>query len=290
MALLVHAVWVWGNSLPELNTITPVLQIENSRFVSIRDTLFDAVKPDSDVEKLPADPNGLVWLTISDPGVPGQKGFNGQMSKHEITNAQYCQFLNSLIATGKIVVDADGYVYAIEDTTFSQRYFYTFTANSNSQIAYSNGLFQVRSRDGHTMADHPVTYVSWYGAIAFCNYYGYRLPSEWEWQGVADYDGSYAYGCGTTINQSIANYNVANPLSLSSFPYTTPVDSHLPCGYGLVDMAGNVWEWTSSVNADNQPAIRGGSWLDNDSACAVSNRFNVNSLSTNSIIGFRVCR
>ena len=55
--------------------------------------------------------------------------------------------------------------------------------------------------------NHPVTFVSWYGAMAFAAHYGWRLPTEWEWQAVADYDGSYTYGCGTEINSKIANYD-----------------------------------------------------------------------------------
>ena len=103
--------------------------------------------------------------------------------------------------------------------------------------------------------NHPVTYVSWYGATAFASYYGYRLPSEWEWQAVADYDGSYNYGCGTTINNSIANYQG------SIHPDGTTVGGAFGIyGYGLADMAGNVWEWTSSPYGSNLYALRGGFW------------------------------
>ena len=45
-----------------------------------------------------------------------------------------------------------------------------------------------------------MTYVTWYGATAICNYYGYRLPTELEWQAVADYEGEFNYGCGIDID------------------------------------------------------------------------------------------
>jgi formylglycine-generating enzyme required for sulfatase activity len=81
-----------------------------------------------------------------------------------------------------------------------------------------------------------------HGATAFCNYYGYRLPTEWEWQAVADYDGSFTHGCGTSINNSIANYYY------STHPNgTTIVGAFGAYGYGMCDMAGNVLEWTSTV-------------------------------------------
>ena len=78
-----------------------------------------------------------------------------------------------------------------------------------------------------------------------------RLPTEWEWQAVADFNGIYNYGCGKTINQSKANYylgsgNYCNPLGLSNIPYTSPVGYYPAYGYGMCDMAGNIWEWTST--------------------------------------------
>jgi hypothetical protein len=112
------------------------------------------------------------------------------------------------------------------------------TGGGAARINYSGGVFSVDSG----FENHPVTYVSWYGATSFCNYYGYRLPTEWEWKAVADYDGSYPYPCGPNINNSIANY------CGSTHPYgTTSVGAFGTYGYGMCDMAGNVWEWTSSL-------------------------------------------
>ena len=163
----------------------------------------------------------------------------------------------------------------------------------NSQITYSGGVFSVRSRDGYSMANHPVVVVSWYGAMAFCNYYGYRLPTEWEWQAVADYNGSYTYGCGTTIDPSKANYWPNNPLGLTSYPYTSPVGYYPAYGYGLCDMAGNVWEWTSSLYDPRYSyrVLRGGGWDYYVNDCTVANRYySVYPFSTLNTIGFRVCR
>ena len=245
----------------------------------------------------PCIPDGMVWVYIDDPGVSGHEGFTGYMSKYETTNAQSCEYLNSAMNDGLITVYNDR-VYAVSDTSHSQAYFYIPATNSYSQITYSDGTFSVRSRDGYSMANHPVVEVSWYGATAFCNYYGYRLPTEWEWQAVADYDGSYTYGCGTTIDQSKANYrdgDFANPLNLSSHPYTSPVDYYEtngrpgPYGYGMCDMAGNVWEWTSTVSGSGR-GVRGGGWSYSFNNCTVSNQLSRDPYRFNATMGFRVCR
>ena len=245
----------------------------------------------------PAPPNNMIFVDIYDPGVSGHEGFFVLMSKYETTNAQYCQFLNAALASGDITVDANivyGANGSISGADFvGEIYFATYAADDDSQITYSDGTFSVRSRDGYDMSDHPVVEVSWYGATAFCNYYGYRLPTEWEWQAVADYDGSYIYGCGTTIDLSKANYwdnGFANPLGLSSYPYTSPVNHYSSYGYGMNDMAGNAWEWTDSIYSGIRRVIRGGCWYSGVSGCTVSRRLNSYPYGTYDLIGFRVCR
>jgi hypothetical protein len=233
-------------------------------------------------------PEGMVLVYINDPGVAGHEGFAGYMSKYETTNAQYCEFLNAAMAEGLLTV-YNNRVYAADDTTHSQLYLTLYAARPYSQITYSAGIFSVRSRNGYSMATHPVVMVSWYGATAFCDYYSFRLPTEWQWQAVADYDGTYTYGCGTTIDTTKANYNNINPLGLSADPFTTPVDYYPPYGYGLCDLAGNALEWTST-QAGSFYILRGGHWYEEDYACAVTYWINALPDFSASHIGFRVCR
>jgi len=234
------------------------------------------------------------FVDINDPGIPGHEGFNGEMCKYEITNAQYCQYLNAALSDG-LIVDYNNLVFDVNDTDHTRPYFIICNDPNekySSQIEYNQGQFAVRNRTGYNMAEHPVVEVSWYGATAFCDYYGYRLPTEWEWQAVADHDGSYIYGCGTGIVDVMANYDLQwgpGPSGLWYDTHTSPVGFYSPFGYGMCDMAGNVWEWTSSISG-NSGVIRGGSWRTGRFDCMVGSSTNLNLDSMSNEVGFRVCR
>jgi len=200
------------------------------------------------------------------------------MSKFEITNKQYCDFLNS----ADVKVDG-GIVYASSDSSNSYPYCDTHSYESPSQIDYSGGVFSVRFKGGRDMSNDPMVEVSWYGAVAYCNWRsqqegyqqcydpcdpnwpcdfsksGYRLPTEAEWEYAARGGLSgRRFPWGDTISHSQANY-YADPCSYSydvsptsgyhptwnegKRPYTSPVGSFSANGFGLYDMTGNIWDW-----------------------------------------------
>ena len=239
-------------------------------------------------------PSGMEWVYINDPGVSGHEPFNGYMSKYETTNAQYAQYLNAAKASGDVTVSGS-YVVGTSGPYSGQNYYYlagsgyTYNGATNGGAARINWTGSSFTVDGG-FDNHPVTYVSWYGSTAFANYYGWRLPTEWEWQAVADHYGEFSYGCGVNINNSIANYRD------SVHPYgTTVVGSFGTYGYGMCDMAGNVWEWTDSCYyagcSPDYRVLRGGCWYNIVILCVVSYRHDGTSPRyTHGSLGFRVCR
>ena len=107
---------------------------------------------------------------------------------------------------------------------------------------------------------HPVVHVSYHDALAFAQWRGGRLPTEAEWEvaargGLVDCD--YAWG-----NELMPGDRLLANIWVGSFPWyharcdvpgPTPVSSYPPNGYGLFDMIGNVWEWTSTAFSPEGP-------------------------------------
>lgn len=147
-------------------------------------------------------------------------------------------------------------------------------------------------------AKHPVVGVTWYGAIAYAAWVGKRLPTEAEWE-IAALGGleDAQYPSGAIIDRSKANFFSSD---------TTAVMSYAANGYGLYDMAGNVYDWCQdwygynyyeiSVQEPDNPkgplqgvyrVLRGGCWksLKEDMRCAHRHRNNPGSM--NGTYGFR---
>ncbi len=202
------------------------------------------------------------------------------MDIYEVTNQKYVDFLNTAYAQGRVTV-AGNVVYhvggageALCETAQSSRY---------SRITWNGSVFGVTA----DKEDHPVVEVSWYGACAYangrsrmnglvpcydegtwgCNFNanGYRLPTEAEWEYAArggEHNPYYIFPWTGFFGGSNANYyDSGDPFESGRWPRTSPVGyydgNQVPSGgdmlngYGLYDIAGNVFEWCWDRYASN---------------------------------------
>jgi formylglycine-generating enzyme required for sulfatase activity len=160
----------------------------------------------------------------------------------ELTNQQYCDYLNSAMTQGLITVQ-NGVVRGVNDTT---TYFFTHVFADYSSIQWDGTSFSIADFRDH----HPVVGVMWSGAAAYCNWLstqqdlqacydlstwtcdftqnGYRLPTEAEWEYAGrggQYNPYFIFPWGddsTTFSR--ANWpNSGDPYEAGAYPLTTPV-------------------------------------------------------------------
>lgn len=200
----------------------------------------------------------------------------------DVTVRQYADFLTVALADGSIKLEGEnivGYypgdmfrgVKHEEEIKAGDWLYIPLDDPAQKIVLTSKVSFGARE----SFENHPMTMVTWFGALGYCEYYGWRLPTEMEWEKAARGSDTRPFPWGEEITREHANFYASrDPFEeMSSFgSRTSPVgfyngqkyadyqtlDAASP--YGLYDMAGNVWQWTGDVyEGMHYRFMRGGS-------------------------------
>lgn len=238
--------------------------------------------------------------------------YSYEMMVTPVTNEAYAAFLNEAITTGEVQVNGnqvEGYYPG--DPFAGGRHEEEIKEGNYIHIPLDDPFLRL-SYDGKEFTvipgweNHPMTMVSWFGAKSYCEFYGWRLPTELEWEKAARGTDGRAYPWGGEIARNNANfYYSRDPFEdMATFgSRTTPVgfydgstyngyttlDSASP--YGVYDMAGNVWQWTANVyDSQHYRYMRGGSKDMYENNLRVWARNNATPTFTSPGTGFRCVR
>ena len=219
------------------------------------------------------------------------------MDQTEVTYEQFLKFLNLEIKTSK-TTDRSG-PNSEQSLTESDEFGIIASWNDpgdiESKIEYVGKRYIVQPE----ISDHPVAKVTWFQANEYCKLVGKRLPTEAEWEKAAKGwdDRTYPWGdeyiTGKRANlcdrKCISGYQEKRVYD--GYAQVAPVGS-FPEGaspFGILDMAGNVWEWIADwydpdyyqISPSTNPTgpesgtarvIRGGSWNDKDQSIHTTHR------------------
>ncbi len=167
-------------------------------------------------------------LQAAEPRIIRKAAESYYMDAHETTNREYAEFVRATGHRTPASVESGSAVW-------------NQWISSNPPVGYE---------------EHPVVGISWRDADAYCRWRGKRLPTEAEWEFACLGGGRGPFPGGGSMSPRLANY------AETGAEKTMPVGSFPPNGFGLFDMAGNVWEMCSDWFDQRRglKAARGGSF------------------------------
>jgi len=225
------------------------------------------------------------------------------IGRHEVTFAEWIEFLDDLtpderrrrspssVSTQSSLtlteIGPRRWRLALTPTTR------TYTAETGERLHYEGRTH----RADQDWTKFPVSAVSYDDALAFAAWLdrthripGARLCNEYEWERAARGADARTFPSGEALASDDANIDVTygrEPLAFGPDEVGSHPGSRSPVGAD--DMAGNVWEWTSSIQTPGAPITRGGCWYEGDLTARSMNRSHTEPTQRHPLLGVRLC-
>jgi formylglycine-generating enzyme required for sulfatase activity len=254
-----HIVWNAGAAFPGLSSSTCRLQVTADDAANLGDFVY--VAPGAFMMGSPTTEPGR-YSDETQHQVTLTHGIYVQTT--EVTNQQYMELAQWAYDQGYATATAA----SLSDILDGSIQILKTLGSGSSEMTFSGGVFSCVN------PTHPVTYVSWYGSVAYCDWLslqqglprayshrtwqcnggipytaaGYRLPTEAEWEYACRAGSQTPFHTGSCLDAGTeANYNGGSPYTgCPTGPYvywTVPVGNYPANAFGLHDMHGNLFEW-----------------------------------------------
>jgi formylglycine-generating enzyme required for sulfatase activity len=225
------------------------------------------------------------------------------IGRYEVTFGQWIEFLDDLPADERRRRSPSA-VSTQSSLTLTElgpaRWRLTLTPTTRTYTAETGQRLRYEGRTRRAEQDwtkFPVAAVSYEDALAFTAWLGRtgrvpgaRLCDEYEWERAARGADARTFPSGNALAPDDANIDVTygrEPLAFGPDQVGSHPASRSPIGAD--DMAGNVWEWTRSVETADAPVARGGGWYNSDVSARSANREHGEPTQRHVLMGVRVC-
>ncbi len=249
----------------------PLILSNSAGYVATTSSDAGRCVDNDDMVRIPA---GVVLLGEDGRDAPGRRTFVPafRIDRHEVTNRQFAAFVAA--TRYRTVAERAGggavFIAPIEIDGTGPAQWWKFVEGANWR--HPRGP----DSDIDKVMEAPVVQIAWEDAEAYARWNGTTLPSREQWERAAratqsdtQPQSSWAYSpTGHPIANTWQGIFPVKDVKEDGFSGLAPVGCFPPNSFGLVDMIGNAWEWTSEKSAPGTQIVRGGSFLCSINYCA----------------------
>ena len=200
-----------------------------------------------------------------------------------INSGKYLVGVKKMVASGTLRPDENGSRFVTLSAFYIGRTEITVANFKKFQTRYNEKPYT----NGKPCPTCPAMGIDWHQAQKYCRWAGKRLPTEVEWEAAARGNSTFTWPWGNEFLPQHANTFGKEDGHLSVAPVAS-----FPVGaspYGVMDMAGNVWEWVQTENKGRK-IVKGGGWTSYKNQSKISFRNTVDAKLKNPTFGFRCTR